>query len=63
VCWRIEAVDAFSSPGILEINAVEYYANEDKDDIENGIVNGLVEEIQNPNNEVIETIIEGETFI
>ena len=63
ICWRIEAVDAFSSPGILEINAVEYYANEDKDDIENGVVNGLVEEIQNPNNEVIETIIEGETFI
>jgi hypothetical protein len=30
-------------PGILEITAVEYYANEHEDDIENGIAGGLVE--------------------
>ena len=26
-CWRVEAIDTFSMPGIIEINAVEYYAN------------------------------------
>ena len=36
-CWRVEATDAISMPGILEITAVEYYANETTDDIENGI--------------------------
>ena len=28
VCWRVEAIDWVSMPGILEINAVEYYVNE-----------------------------------
>ena len=50
-------------PGILEINAIEYYANEDVDDVENGIVNGLVIEIINPNDEEVENTILGETFI
>lgn len=40
VCWRIEATDAYSMPGVLELNAVEYYANEDKD--ENGIVDAKI---------------------
>ena len=60
-CWRIEAIDWISTPGILEVTAVEYYANEFEDDIENGIVDGLIEEIFDPNpkdNEII-----GETFI
>ena len=60
-CWRVEATDWISSPGILEVVAVEYYANEFEDDIENGIVDGLIEEIPDPNpkdNEII-----GETFI
>lgn len=61
ICWRVEAVDAFSTPGILEVNATEYYANEAEDDIENGIVGGLILEPIDPNPEV-ETII-GETFI
>lgn len=39
-CWRIEATDAYSMPGVLELNAVEYYANEDKD--EDGIVNAKI---------------------
>lgn len=63
VCWRVEAVDSISSPGILEVTAVEYYANETEDDIENGIVGGLIEEIQNPNSEEVEDAIVGETFI
>ena len=60
-CWRVEAIDWISTPGILEVTAVEYYANEFEDDIENGIVDGLIEEIPDPNpkdNEII-----GETFI
>jgi hypothetical protein len=47
-------------PGILEINAVEYYANETEDDIENGIVGGLIVEKTEP--EVVDNI-KGETFI
>jgi hypothetical protein len=57
----VEAIDEFSSSGILEVYAMEYYANETEDDIENGIVGGLVEEIQDPNPE--EASIEGDTFI
>lgn len=40
-CWRIEATDSISTPGILEITAVEYYSNEFEDDVAQGIVNGL----------------------
>jgi hypothetical protein len=56
-------VDSISSPGILEVHAVEYYANETEDDIENGIVGGLIEEVKNPNSEEVENAIIGETFI
>ena len=62
-CWRVEATDWISTPGILEVIAVEYYANETEDDIENGIVRGLIEEIKDPNNEVADVGILGETFI
>ena len=63
ICWRVEATDSISTPGILEVTAIEYYANESEDDIENGIVGGLIEEIKNPNSEVVEDAIVGETFI
>lgn len=59
ICWRVEAVDSISTPGILEINGVEYYSNKDEDDIDNGIVGGLIEKIEIPE----DTIIQGETFI
>ena len=45
VCWRVEASDWISTPGILEVVAVEYYANKFEDDMENGVVGGLIEEI------------------
>lgn len=61
-CWRVEATDWISTPGIFEVTAVEYYANEDEDDIEAGIVGGLIEKIENPNNEQRDRIL-GETFI
>lgn len=63
VCWRVEATDSISTPGILEVVAQEYYSNEFEDDIKNGIVGGLVEEIKNPNAEDVEDAIVGETFI
>ena len=63
ICWRVEAIDWISTPGILEINAVEYYANKDEDNIEEGIVGGLIVEPENPNEPEIENLIIGETFI
>ena len=62
-CWRISAVDAFSMPGIIELTAVEYYANETEDDIDNGIVAGNIKPVENPNTEEEEIIIVGDTFI
>ena len=62
-CWRIEAVDIYSTPGIIEVSAMEYYANEMEDDISAGIVGGLVTPPTNPNNSATEATILGETFI
>lgn len=63
VCWRVEAVDWISTPGILEITAVEYYANKSEDDIENGLVGALVAKKIDPNEGDLTQIISGETFI
>ena len=63
VCWRIEAIDWLSMPGVLEINAVEYYTNEFEDNLEDGTVGTLKTEPINPNNSFIEDTIVGETFI
>ena len=63
VCWRVEGMDWLSMPGVIEINATEYYSNPIEDDIENGIVGSLVTEPVNPNTRFIDNTIEGETFI
>lgn len=63
ICWRVEGIDWISTPNILEVTAVEYYANEHEDDIDNGIVGGLIVEPENPNTNTVEATIEGETFI
>ena len=60
-CWRVEAVDGISMPGILQINAVEYYANETEDDMDNGLVGGLIVEPIDPSTPA--DLIVGETFI
>lgn len=60
ICWRVEATDTLSMPGVLEVIAVEYYANETEDDIESGLVGGLIVKPQDP---TPETLIKGETFI
>lgn len=61
ICWRIEAIDTISTPGIIEIAAAEYYANEQEDDIEKGLVGALIPVIEDPNPEL--ELIVGETFI
>lgn len=58
ICWRVEGVDSISMQGIIEIDATEYYANKDTDDLDNGIANG---QIITP--EPVVSEIEGETFI
>lgn len=64
ICWRVEAVDTISTPGIIEVNAVEYYANEFEDDIDEGLVGNLITKPIDPNtgNDPENSII-GETFI
>ena len=61
ICWRVEATDAVSTVGILELTAVEYYANKDKDDVDNGIVNAYITKTEPEENE--DTKIIGDTFI
>ena len=61
ICWRVEATDTISMPGIIEINAVEYYINEFEDNQEEGIVGGLIEKVEDHNPTIGE--IQGETFI
>lgn len=63
VCWRVEAIDWISTPGILEINATEYYINETEDNVEEGIVGGLVTKPVSPNDRTTDIRIEGEVFI
>ena len=63
-CWRVEAVNAYSSTSeVLEVYAKEYYANKDEDDISNGIVGALIPEPVSPNTKEEESDIRGETFI
>ena len=70
-CWRVEAVNSISMIGVIEVNAVEYYANEFNDDKESGIAdafNGpdsLIKQAiidKNKENNKILNIV-GETFI
>lgn len=65
ICWRVEATDSISTPGILEVQAVEYYSNNTEDDVENGLVGVLIEkEVDpNPSTERKVVFISGETFI
>ena len=60
ICWRIEATDTLSMPGILEITAVEYYANEHEDDMNRGLVGELLINQIEPE---VPSLIEGKTHI
>lgn len=61
ICWRVEATDWISTPGILEVTAVEYYANEQEDS--DSIVGNLIIKEEDPNTIVDNAAISGETFI
>lgn len=59
ICWRIEATDTMSMPGVIELTAHEYYANESED--KDGIVGALVAVPSRPEEDV--SLIEGVDFI
>lgn len=63
VCWRVEATDSISTPGILEITAVEYYIDENQDNVAEGIAGGLKQIPLNPNKANVEILLVGDTFI
>ena len=58
VCWKVEATDTISTPGILEITAVEHYIDNQQDDLEKGLADIWSEDI-NPQ----DSDIKGPTFI
>ena len=62
-CWEVQTVDEFSTPGIIEVVALESYANIIEDDITNGIVGGLIVNPDTPNTQEQEETILGDTFI
>lgn len=59
-CWRVEAVNTLSTPGIIEVTAVEYYANIQQDEADDNmyITPVAYDENKNTNYEVI-----GDIFI
>ena len=59
ICWRVTATDTISMPGILEITAVEYYANESEDD--DGLVGNLIITPAEPDDS--QNLIKGENYI
>lgn len=62
ICWRVEAIDWISTPGILEIAAQEYFSNDQEDDLVSGVVGGLiVEDVIPPTSP--DDIIQGDSLI
>lgn len=59
-CWRIEAADAYNTPGVIDLTAVEYYINKDEDDVENLIIDGKLSQAEKIEPE---SAIVGEGFI
>lgn len=59
ICWRVAATDTISMPGLIEITAIEYYANESEDD--NGLVGNLIVSPSQPDES--QNLIKGESFI
>lgn len=61
ICFRVEATDWVSTPGVFEMTAVEYFGNESED--EDGLVGIKIEKAESPNSDAVESRITGETFI
>jgi hypothetical protein len=63
VCYRVEAVDYISTPGVFELTAVEYYSNKDTDNIEEGLADSKRIQKPKPNESVGSRItIEGPAY-
>lgn len=63
VCYRVEAIDYISTPGVFELTAVEYYSNKDTDNIEDGLADSKKIQKPKPNESVGSKItIEGPTY-
>lgn len=70
-CWRVEAVNNISMTGVIEVNAVEYYANEFTDDRDAGLADAFkmpdpmlkrkIIEDNKDSNKILNIV--GETFI
>lgn len=63
--WGTENANWISTPGIIEVVALENYADPQRDDLENLIAGGLesVPKVEDYNSEEVEATIEGDTFI
>lgn len=63
--WGTETANWISTPGIIEVVALENYADPQRDDLENLIAGGLesVPKVEDYNDEEVEATIEGDTFI
>ena len=61
ICFRVEATDWVSTPGVFEMTAVEYYANEHEDDVDAGLVGALLN--KDTATEYSTHAIKGPTFI
>ena len=70
-CWRVVAVNNISMTGVIEVNAVEYYANEFTDDRDAGLADAFkmpdpilkrkIIDKNEDNNKILNIV--GETFI
>lgn len=60
--WKVSTANSISNENIIEVTAIEDYTNEDVDDQENEIANGLVIEPADPNPPSKDSIL-GKTFI
>lgn len=61
-CWRVEAPDDISITNVIELAAEEYFKNKDTDDLELGMIDGLVIEPFDPTPRILSKI-RGEAFI
>lgn len=60
--WKVSTANSISNENIIEVTAIEDYINEDADDQENELVDGLVIEKHDPNPPSKDSIL-GKTFI
>lgn len=61
--WETQVVDTISTPGVIQVTALENYINKDMDDMENELAFGLVEEVIDPNPDNADVYIDGNTFV